>query len=406
MLNVKDMGTDAIVKKLKGPKGSMVKLGIKRYGAPAVLDYTIQRDDIPLSSIDASYLPAPDIGYIKINRFSSNTFREFVDAMEILEKSGEMKHLILDLRQNSGGYLQEATKLLSQLFVERDKLLVYTEGEKVRRNDYETTGKNFFKIDNIAVLIDEGSASASEIVAGAIQDWDRGVIIGQPSYGKGLVQEQYELKNGGALRLTVARYYTPSGRCIQLPYETGLSIHQENGTNVTPGMEPASEEGRQHATEDTVRYYTAGGREVFGEGGIQPDVPVTIDSILLNESFSGLISKIPEFVLLDFHSFNGLQGADNRRQFIEKIEVSNDVLDDFFAYIRRNGKENMPIRDISALLPVQQTYLKTMIKAQIGSILFDKSAFFEIRNSIDPAVETALKALHLPNPLSYSENRG
>jgi carboxyl-terminal processing protease len=178
----------------------------------------VVRDKIPTNSVDAHFMIDEKTGLIKLNRFSATTYEDFMKSLEDMVENKGMEDLIIDLRQNPGGYLQEATNILSQLFDERGKLLVYTEGRNVRRADYETSGGNFFDIKKIAVLVDEGSASASEILAGAIQDWDRGTIIGRRSFGKGLVQEQYKLSDGSALRLTVARYYTPSGRCIQRDY--------------------------------------------------------------------------------------------------------------------------------------------------------------------------------------------
>jgi carboxyl-terminal processing protease len=203
-----------LVNKLRGQAGSEVKVGVKRGKGKLVKSFKIKREPIPIFSVDVGYMINESTGFIKVNRFSATTYREFMEEVEELKEEG-MEDLIVDLRQNPGGYLREATKMLSQLFPDKGKLLVYTEGRTVRRNEYKSTGLTHFAIGKVAILIDEGSASASEIVAGAVQDWDRGVVIGRRSFGKGLVQEQLDLNDGSALRLTVARYFTPSDRLIQ-----------------------------------------------------------------------------------------------------------------------------------------------------------------------------------------------
>lgn len=215
LVSGKKLDNSDIILKLRGRKGTKVKVGVKRPNKAGILSFTIIRDAIPFNSIDAAMAIDDKTAYVKINRFSAKTFQEFMGAADSLFLKGKKENLILDLRQNPGGYLQEATNLLSQLIADRNKLLVYTKGRNFKKTEYETNGRSHFSVKKIAVLIDEGSASASEIVAGAIQDWDKGVIIGRRSFGKGLVQEQYDLQTGGALRLTIAKYYTPSGRCIQ-----------------------------------------------------------------------------------------------------------------------------------------------------------------------------------------------
>lgn len=218
-----------------------------------VLDSELSKESIALPSVETGVLISDSIGYIKVNHFAQKTYYEFMSQLDTLSVQG-MKHLVLDLRQNPGGYLTQATKILDQLFNREGKLLVYTEGRTSKREDYTTTGRNLFDVDQVAILIDEGSASASEIIAGAIQDNDRGVIIGSRSYGKGLVQEQYSLSDGSALRLTVARYFTPSGRSIQRPYK----------------KEQLEAEGE--TVKDSVNYFTSTGRSVYSDGGIMPDV--------------------------------------------------------------------------------------------------------------------------------------
>lgn len=386
-LNLQEDGTGQVIKKLKGEKGSSVRLGVRRSTVSETIEYVVVRDEIPLNSLEAAYMLAPEVGYVKLNRFSNTTFREFIDAMEDLVKTGGMKHLVLDLRQNPGGYLQEATKLLSQLFQERNKLLVYTEGENVRRNEYETTGKTFYNIEKIAILIDEGSASASEIVAGAIQDWDRGVIIGRPSFGKGLVQEQYNLKSGGALRLTVARYYTPSGRSIQVPYDSGFVFSNH------PGQ--AKKETNRDSSESR-RYFTSNGREVFGGGGILPDVEVPLNEELLDGKFSALLLRIPEFILRKLSTFEGLKNQWERKAFIDEYQVPENFYRDF---VKNQKGDN---GDWSERLTTAQTsFIQMALKARVAAVLFDKEAYFEVMDAVDNDIQTAINALQTPNPITY-----
>ena len=233
----------------------------------AIETVELSKKDIALPSVLRGMLIADSVGYIKVNHFAQKTYYEFMSQLDTLSAQG-MKHLVLDLRQNPGGYLTQATKILDQLFNREGRLLVYTEGRTSKRQDYNTTGRNLFDVDQVAVLIDEGSASASEIIAGAIQDNDRGVVIGSKSYGKGLVQEQYRLSDGSALRLTVARYYTPSGRSIQKPYkEKSIDRDEANAT-------------------DSLNYYTSTGRSVNSGGGINPDI-ILDDQVLYDEEMMG-----------------------------------------------------------------------------------------------------------------------
>ena len=209
------------------------------------------RDSI--KSVDASYMLNQNTGYIKLNRFSATTHTEFLRNLEKMVDEEGLENVVIDVRDNPGGYLQEATSILNQFFKEKDQLLVYTEGKNVHRSDYETTGKSFFSLDNIAVLVDEGSASASEILAGAIQDYDRGIIVGRRTFGKGLVQEQYKLSDDSAIRLTVARYYTPSGRSIQKSYKDIANYDEDIQARLESGE---LYNGQQLTKADTTPYYT------------------------------------------------------------------------------------------------------------------------------------------------------
>ncbi|NRA49611.1 MAG: S41 family peptidase, partial [Phaeodactylibacter sp.] len=247
------MNSDDIIRMLRGEKGTDVEIGILRGNETELRRFTVTRDEIPMNSVDVAYMLDETTGYIKVNRFSATTYEEFMKALEGLVENQDMEDLVLDLRHNPGGYLQQATNMLSQLFRDKDKLLVYTEGDAVSRSEYSSTGRNFFDVEDVVVLIDEGSASASEIVAGAIQDHDRGVIVGRRSFGKGLVQEQYKLRDGAALRLTVARYYTPSGRSIQKPYDDPEAYDLEMYDRYETGELEAA---KNMVVEDSTEYYT------------------------------------------------------------------------------------------------------------------------------------------------------
>src|ERR1043165_1424874 len=248
--------------RLRGPKGSGVKVSILRAGAKDLLKFDIKRDKIPLYSIDASYMVNGEIGYIRISQFSSTTHQEFNEKLQELQNKG-MKKLIVDLRGNPGGYLQAATSIADEL-ISGEKLLVYTNGKAYDRQDYKAGKGGLFEKGPLCVLIDQGSASASEILSGAIQDWDRGTIIGRTSFGKGLVQEQYDLPDNSAIRLTVARYYTPSGRCIQRSYDKGSEQYYNEIYERYARGEFVHEDSI--ISKDTTVYKTSKGRRVYGGG--------------------------------------------------------------------------------------------------------------------------------------------
>ncbi|MDX1284719.1 MAG: S41 family peptidase, partial [Draconibacterium sp.] len=260
---------------LRGKKGTKVNLSILRKTEPDLLDFTIIRDKIPIFSLDASYMLDESTGYIKLNKFSATTTEEFVTAMKKL-KLQDIKNLILDLRGNGGGYLKTAIEISDQ-FLEDDKLVVYTDGENEPKRDYDATTKGLFENGNLVVLVDEGSASASEIVSGAVQDWDRGIVVGRRSFGKGLVQKQFFLNDGSMVRLTTAHYYTPSGRCIQKPYENGLKEYRKDYANRMTNGEMFSADSIEF--DDALKHKTlVNGRDVYGGGGIMPDIFVALDT--------------------------------------------------------------------------------------------------------------------------------
>ncbi|MBI1226560.1 MAG: PDZ domain-containing protein [Bacteroidetes bacterium] len=388
----KNIDYEGILSKLKGEKGSKIKLGIMRGAEKSLRNFTLTRDKISVHSVEVAYMLDDLTGYIKINRFSANTYDEFMKSLEKLVDEKGMKHLVIDLRQNPGGYMQEATNILSQLFKEKDKLLVYTEGKNVPRNDYKSTGRNFYDVDNIAVLTDEGSASASEIVAGAIQDWDRGVIIGRRSFGKGLVQEQYRLRDGSAIRLTVARYYTPSGRCIQKPY-AGRDDYEDDVAERIENGELYDNHNVHH--EDTTKYHTDGGRTVYGGGGIDPDVFVPLDSTLLNPYYIRLNQHVPAFAFRYLEAHRPDLEKFSMEDFASKFTVSDATAAEFLDFaVTRGEKRN------ERQWPKVKNKLKMAIMAGIARHLWSDQGYYYVLNEYDPSIKKAKQVVREENPLS------
>lgn len=380
-----------IIELLRGQRGSEVKLGIRRGNERKIRHFVVTRDKIPTNSVDVAYMLNDKTGYIKINRFSATTYEEFMKGLEKLIEEEKMEDLVIDLRHNPGGYLQQATKILSQLFKEKDKLLVYTEGRRVKRNNYETTGRAFFNIDDIVVLIDEGSASASEILAGAIQDHDRGIIVGRRSFGKGLVQEQYQLRDGSALRLTVARYYTPSGRSIQKPYEDREDYDQDLTARYESGELTDME---KMSVLDSTKYYTTDGRIVYGGGGLFPDIFVPIDSIYTNEVYSMMRQYIPEFTYRYATQHAEQLESFTEANFVARYQVSESVFRDFVDYLKEKG-----LTEQINVQAVVKDKLKILMKARIGRQLFGDKVYYDVLNRDDEMVRKAIEILGQPDPL-------
>jgi len=391
-----NMKTRDIINMLRGEKGTDVQIGILRGQEKELRRFTVTRDEIPMNSVETAFMINDEVGYVKINRFSATTYEEFMKSIERMVEQEGMKDLVLDLRHNPGGYLQQATNLLSQLFRSKDRLLVYTEGRSVGRNDYESTGRSFFPIEDIVVLIDEGSASASEIVAGAIQDHDRGVIVGRRSFGKGLVQEQYKLRDGSALRLTVARYYTPSGRSIQKPYSDPEAYEHEMYDRYETG-ELQSEENI--VILDSTEYYTDNGRIVYAGGGIMPDVFVPIDSVSMDQQYLELRQYIPEFV---FRFMNSEQGKKLNQYslptFKRNFRPDGELLADLIDYAEEHGAE---LEQPLSFKVAQEA--KRFLKARIAKHLYETEGFYSVWNEQDDMIQEAMKALARPNPLTASQ---
>lgn len=376
-----------VMRKLKGPRGTDVKVSVLRRGVKDLIDFMITRDVIPTYSVDIAYMVDDKIGYIKLNKFAATTYEEFTEAMEKLEAKG-MQKLILDLRGNTGGYLQAAINICDEFLPEK-KLIVYTEGAS-RPNKYAyATSKGSFETQPLAILIDEGSASASEIVAGAIQDNDRGIIIGRRSFGKGLVQEQLNFPDGSALRLTVARYHTPTGRNIQQPYKKGVEEYYED--HYERYLNGELESADSIVFNDSLKYTTPGGKTVYGGGGIMPDIFISIKPEETDKLYNKLIHEniIFQFAF-DYTDANrsSLERLDAFDTFDKGFEVSHAMFEDLLAYARKEGVEftDREAKD-------SEFKIKTLLKAYIGRNLLDDEAFYPIYHRIDKAFLVAKEKL-------------
>ena len=379
-----------IFKYLRGKKGTLVKLGVLRGSESALRQFNITRDIIPVHSVDVSYMLDEQTGYIKINRFSATTYQEFMEALNPMVEEKGLKNLVLDLRGNPGGYLNEATDLLSQFFSD-GKLLVYTKGRTEARRDYKSNGRSRFNIQQMAVLIDEGSASASEIVAGAIQDWDRGWVIGRRSFGKGLVQEQYPLGDGGALRLTVSRYYTPSGRSIQRAYKHNEEYGHEAERRLKNGeLADAS----KVKIADSTQYYTGMGRIVYSGGGIYPDVFIPLDTSFSNDYFYDTRQLVAQFASRWLEKNNRETIPATLDAFLHNFKVNDLMLEELVGYAEKQGVKRQP-----AQLAQCRDELKLQLKSRIAKVLFREEGLYRVLNDDDPAVEKAVQLLRSGEPI-------
>lgn len=374
---------------LKGPKGTKVNVKVFRQGWDELIDFEIIRDKIPVNSIDATFMATKEIGYIRINRFSLTTFDEFNESVAQLKSEG-MKKLIIDLRGNAGGVMQPAVQIADDL-LSNGKLIVYTEGLHSKKSDYNATSIGNFEKGEVAVLIDEGSASSSEILAGAIQDWDRGVIIGRRSFGKGLVQNPFMLPDGSALRLTVARYYTPTGRSIQKPYESSLEDYYSDIYNRLRRGELVNADSIQFP--DSLKYSTPGGRTVYGGGGIMPDVFIPWDSTNYSVYYTNLVRKrvFNEFTI---NYLNGkreelLATYKDIREFNENFNMTPEFVEDFIQFGIKRGIEY----DEEGFKKSEDQIVYT-VKGLIARNLWDMSGFFLVMSAIDEGYKKAVEVLN------------
>ncbi len=373
-----------VMRKLKGPKGTEVNVSIFRRGVSGLLDFTIVRDVIPTYSMDIAYMVEPGIGYIRLNTFSASTHDEVHHALENLLSDG-IKKLILDLRGNGGGYLQAAIDVADE-FLSKGTLIVYTEGIHHSKELAYATKDGLFEKGELIVMVDEGSASASEIVAGAIQDNDRGQIIGRRSFGKGLVQEQLNFKDGSAVRLTVARYYTPTGRCIQRSYKDGIEVYNNDFYHRVLNGELENADSIKFP--DSLKYKTPKGKTVYGGGGIMPDIYVPIEKDSSLRYYNTVINKglVYQFAF-DYTDRNRQQllRFKDVDHFEQGFSITDPIFSDFIRYADSKGVKRQ-VKD----LVKSDRYIRIMLKAYIGRNILDNEGFYPFLNSIDPAFLKAI----------------
>ena len=385
------MSKEDIMKRLRGVKGSKVKLGIVRRGIAGTLKFTVIRDKIPVKTLDAAYMIRPQVGYIRIGSFGLTTYNEFMDAVEGLKVLG-MKDLILDLQENGGGYLMAAVQIANE-FLHHDDLIVYTQGRRVPRQDYRADGKGKLVDGKVLVLINEYTASAAEIVTGAIQDQDRGEVVGRRSFGKGLVQRPIDFADGSMIRLTIAHYYTPSGRCIQKPYKKGEAL------DYAMDIEKRFKHGELYSADsihfaDSLKYKTLRKqRIVYGGGGIMPDYFVPLDTTLYTQFHRQLAAR-------SYIINANLKYIDNNRKQLKKqfatfsdfnarYEVPQSFVDDVLQMAAKDKIKPKDDKELQATLP----QLRRQLKALVARDLWDMSEYFQVINETNPIVEKAVELM-------------
>jgi len=377
---------DDAIKQLKGPGGTTVKVGIYRKSQRKKLQLTITRGNIPTSSIDFAYMATPTVGYIKISRFAGNTAEEFIQAVTGLQQKG-MKKIMIDLRGNGGGVMDAAVDIADE-FLPDKRLIVYMEGYHRKKQSFFATSEGSMENTPLVIMIDEFSASASEILAGAIQDNDRGIIVGRRTFGKGLVQEQIQLPDQSAIRLTVARYHTPTGRCIQKPY---TEDYEKYYADFYKQFLTDEEYIDSLNFVDTTRYVTAAGKVVYGGGGIMPDLYVSAKSEFSSNYYKSLLYKgsIIDFAF-DFADRHRAQmlAYKNAEGFLKNFQVSAALFEELLAYAEKSGV----IRD-PAGIRTSETLIKSELKAQIGRVIFDDAAFYPEILPSDKVFQKGLEVL-------------
>ena len=383
----KEISNEKVMKKLRGPKGTMVKVGVKRNNSQEILHFDIVRGDIPLTSVDVAYMIDPETGYVKVNKFGSTTFSEFSDAMYKLKADGASK-FVIDLRGNPGGYMNAAIKMIN-MFLKKNDMIVYTEGKTLNCCSQELAdGTGEFQDVPVVVLIDEWSASASEIFAGAIQDNDRGFVIGRRSFGKGLVQQQFTLRDSSAIRLTISRFHTPSGRCIQKPYAEDYEddiykryLHGEFYAEDSVFIDKA----------DSLTFKTANGRTVYGGGGIMPDMFVPRDTSEVTPYFnkvnnSGLIHEFA-FAYTDANrnTLKQFKTTEELESYLDKQDLCSKFT---------NFAEGKNVKKKSNQIAKSKNYIENLLKAYIARNTLGYSGFYPILHKKDNTLKKALDALH------------
>ena len=385
------MSKEEIMKRLRGPKGTKVKLGVIRQGIKDRLTFTVVRDKIPVKSVDAVYMIRPEIGYIRIGNFGATTHQEFMEGLKTLRDQG-MQHLILDLQENGGGYLKAAVDIANE-FLQRGDLIVYTEGRKVPRTEYKADGGGVMRDGKVVVLVDSYTASAAEIVTGAIQDQDRGIVVGRRTFGKGLVQRPLDMPDGSMIRLTIAHYYTPSGRCIQKPYKKGENRdYAMDVINRLKSGELTNADSIHFA--DSLKYETLRQhRTVYGGGGIMPDEYIPLDTTLYTNYHRELSAK--SIVLqqnlryVDSHRKKLKKEWTSFADYKQRYEVPQTLID---AILKEGDKQNIKPKD-DAELQKTLPYLRLQLKALIARDIWDMSEYFSVYNEENEMVKRALQVI-------------
>ena len=385
------MSKEEIMKRLRGPKGTKVKLGVIRQGIKDRLTFTVVRDKIPVKSVDAVYMIRPQIGYIRIGNFGATTHQEFMEGLKTLRDQG-MQHLILDLQENGGGYLKAAVDIANE-FLQRGDLIVYTEGRKVPRTEYKADGGGVMQQGKVVVLVDSYTASAAEIVTCAIQDQDRGIVVGRRTFGKGLVQRPLDMPDGSMIRLTIAHYYTPSGRCIQKPYKKGENRdYAMDVINRLKSGELTNPDSIHFA--DSLKYETLRQhRTVYGGGGIMPDEYIPLDTTLYTNYHRELSAK--SIVLqqnlryVDSHRKKLKKEWTSFADYKQRYEVPQTLIDAIF---KEGEKQKIKPKD-DAELKKTIPYLRLQLKALIARDIWDMSEYFSVYNEENEMVKRALKVI-------------
>ncbi len=383
----KKITNEKVMKKLRGPANTKVKLGVRRYGTKEILKYTVTRGEIPVNSVDIAYMIEPQVGFIKVSKFAATTYSEFLDAIAKLRSKGAKKYII-DLRENSGGFMDQAINMVNE-FLPEGRMIVYSEGKNYPRSEAKADGKGSCINAPLVVLIDEFSASASEIFSGAIQDNDRGMIVGRRSFGKGLVQQQMNLSDGSAIRLTVARYYTPSGRCIQKPYVKGDS--QDYEMDILNRFKHGEFDSKDSIhVKDSLKYKTVGGRTVYGGGGIMPDYFVPRDT----SEYTPYLNKIVNYGYLYQFAF---QYVDRNRTKLKTIKnwqqmeaylESQNILNEFVAFASSKG-----VVENKKQINISKRFMLNQLEAYISRNTLGDSGFYPLLYKDDKTVTKALEII-------------
>ncbi|MFN8294459.1 MAG: S41 family peptidase [Chitinophagales bacterium] len=413
----KGLDNNWVVKHLRGTKGSKVRVGIVRKGYEQPIEFIIQRDKIPIHSVEAHYMVAPEVGYIKISRFAATTSQEFLQAVAQMRAQG-MKNIIVDLQDNTGGYLYTAIDLCNQ-FLEKDQMIVYTQGIHSAKSESKANGNGTFKTGKVVVLINESSASASEILSGCIQDNDRGLLVGRRTWGKGLVQKPFSLPDGSQIKLTTAHYYIPSNRCIQRPYEKGKKdYNDEYMRRYNSGELFGADTFKQP---DSLKYKTIfAGRTVYGGGAVMPDYFVPIDTSNGSRYYNSLVRRglIYQYCMeyLDKHRDSLKKQFPSSEHFVNNYTLPDSLLQGLFAMAEKDSsflndvtvpKEDTIIKSFTTLKLGEKEYrtskehdlkrsaklLSIVVKANLGRNLFDANTFWQITNALNNPLQKAISVI-------------